>query len=496
MSDRISNNKSAINRFKERDRKGQVKHRQNNDVKTYYRLNTNTSEPTIIKPANIDRYIKPANEVYKILSLRRQDAMNNISELRTYRNTALNYCSELWKNNLESKQVDDSKHYVPVHMGVNIPTTKLTKSGKVPEQIIVSTLDELSGTFNVVDEIPFMLGNALIKNIVQAPKTIIAETHFNAIGKHDRPCYVIRKLLTCEVDYKTNLLVADEKYYQNSPTVAFPITLLVGAESNGACQLSRIDSIGHLGLSATKTLGLEDKVNIEIPDYLIEKFESSHHNAVPNNKKANSKFNIKKISATHHIHQRDDNFELLYALSHLSKTCIYKTEPSKFLRFNAKQLHDVEFYVDQLREENVRRNLDTYEHLKLLSAAQTLQQNDLIHNNGVISTALLQEHYAKTYNITNYECNSELCEFLDELRTFKPDRLIKLINTEETTPKRKYLTIPTPKNNTLAQDVKKWEGKIIDFDYAKEQHPDIVEKYFQEKAQNQNSSDNETTKNK
>ena len=440
------------------------------------------------------QYIKVALETSKILNLRRQAAMNNISQLKKYASAARDYAKYALRERLEEKQSKTGVTYPTPQTFLNyeIAPSKLTKSGDIATPIIKSSLETLAETFNIEDSIPIMAGNTLIKQLINAPKTIVGEMAFNAVGKHDRPCFVIRKLLTCKINNLTYLLLADEKYYQNSPTVAYPLTLIACGETSCACQLSRIDSIGHLGADIAKNLEIDDQVSIEIPDYLLEKFESSHHNAVPSNGKKSGtakKTHVRKIAGTHHIHERDDNFELLYALSHMAKTTIYRCEPQKFLKFNAKEIRAADFYVEGL--DSAKNNY--LETLKLISAATTLEQTDALHNSGVISTALLQEYFAKKYNITNFQPNPQLAQFLDELRTFKPDRQIKFFDAYSLVGERPYMLIPTPQNNKLEQGVKKMEGKLCDYDYAKEKHPEIVEEYRKYKKAKQAQSENSQT---
>ena len=469
------------------------KHNVNKNGQPQHGTLKSNSPTKVVKPEH-SQYIKVALETSKILNLRRQAAMNNLPQLKKYASAAKEYAKFALRDRLEESQNKTGTSYPTAQTFLNyeLPSSKLTKSGNIATPLIKSSLDTLSETFNVEDSIPIMAGNNLTKQLIKAPKTIVGEMAFNAVGKHDRPCFVIRKLLTCKINSLTYLLIADEKYYQNSPTVAYPLTLIACGETSCACQLSRIDSIGHLGADIAKSLEIEDQVSIEIPDYLLEKFESSHHNAVPSNGKKSEtlkKSRVRKISGTHHIHERDENFELLYALSHMAKTTIYRCEPQKYLKFNAKEIRSADFYVEGL--DSVKH--DYVKTLKLISAATTLEQTDALHNSGVISTALLQEYFAKTYNITNFQPNPQLAEFLDELRTFKPDRQIKCFDAYSFVGERPYLLIPAPKNNKLEQDVKKMEGKLCDYDYAKQKHPEIVEEYRKFKQAKQAQSENSQT---
>ena len=468
-----------------------------NDAKYNGSLKSKFPIKKVVDPEH-SQYIKVALETSKILNLRRQAAMNNISQLKKYASAARDYAKYALRERLEEKQSKTGVTYPTPQTFLNyeIAPSKLTKSGDIATPIIKSSLETLAETFNIEDSIPIMAGNTLIKQLINAPKTIIGEMAFNAVGKHDRPCFVIRKLLTCKINNLTYLLLADEKYYQNSPTVAYPLTLIACGEPSCACQLSRIDTIGHIGLDSIQSLGLEDMVNIEIPDYLQEKFGSYHHNAIASNSKKNDgskKSHVRKVSGTDHIHERDENFELLYALSHMAKTTIYRCEPQKFLKFNAKEIKTVDFYEYDITKQINSFKTSNSDKLKLYAATQTLEQTDALHNSGVISTALLQEYFAKKYNITNFQPNPQLAQFLDELRTFKPDRQIKFFDAYSLVGERPYMLIPTPQNNKLEQGVKKMEGKLCDYDYAKEKHPEIVEEYRKYKQAKQAQSENSQT---
>lgn len=450
---------------------------------------------TVSKPihsVDLTKYVKPANEVYEILNLRRQDVFKYLDQLRKYLSVAKNYSQELLKNHLEELHgaQSDDKYYNTIHTDINIPKTKLTKNGDICEPILKRTIEQLSQTFNVEDNIPIMLGGDLIKQLIRAPKKIVAETHFNAIGKHDRPCYVIRRLLECTINEKKYLLMADEKYYQNSPTVAYPLTLIACGEATLPCQISRIDSVGHLGKSTIEMLGLTDKTDIIIPDYLQEKFDSNHHNALPS-KKGNKRgrfSNIKQVSATHHIHERDANFELTFALSHLSKFTIYKTEPTKFLSHNAHEIKVDSYYVD---DSTTKKYCTPAEYFELMQKSMTLQSEDVLKNNAVISTERLQQYFAKTYNITNYTPDPQLAQFLDELRTFKPDRQnILIVNDSKT--KKPYPVFSVDSHHKLELEVKKIVGRFCDFDYVKVNRPDLLE-YYRSKIEAVKQGEQKTT---
>jgi hypothetical protein len=95
-----------------------------------------------------------------------------------------------------------------------LPYFKLTKNGSIKPEYAEKVLVELADTFNVTDNVPTSL-KALPNQIMGSPKTIVAEMCFNAVGDHDRPCLVVRKILECKIDNKTYMLLGDEKYYQN-----------------------------------------------------------------------------------------------------------------------------------------------------------------------------------------------------------------------------------------------------------------------------------------
>ncbi len=456
-----------------------LKQKPNQNIKQHYGLQPDSR--LIVKLANFNSYLKTAREVSRFVDGNRQQAMNNYAVLKKHSQIADQYAKEVWRLTLEEKYKNDTSQtgtYLSRYTSAEVPYCKLTKNGKIKPEYITEALFENSNDFNISDTIPFRV-NALTTQIMQAPKTIVAETCFNAVGDHDRPCFVIRRILSCEVNDKTYMLLSDEKYYQNSPTVAFPLTLLYGGEPDGAVQLARIDSVAHLDPDTPQVLGL-DGVEFIMPDYLLDKFSGNHHNVTPKGAHEHSK--IKKIAAGNHIHLRDSNFELLYTLSHMSKTLTYRTEPSRFLTFNAKEIHIGEFFLDNYQTKGSYNGdfgvqLDQY---KLLNEKLT---DAVIKYNGLVPTELLQKFYAKTYKITNYEPNPSFCAYMDELRTFKPERLATLVDTN-IIGKKNYPIYVCPENTKPNKDAKKMYGKIVDYDYTLEHNrQDIIELYKKAKEE-------------
>lgn len=442
-------------------------------------------------------FVGTSAKVAKLLTPKRQQAINNIDELRKHRKVAENWCHYTWRKKQESLQPDDKPGDLKTTASPTtfyVPQSRLTKNGDISEVIAKQTLDKLSDTFNLEDDQPFMIGNSLIQKLITAPKTVVAETYINGIGKHERPCFVIRKLLSCKIDGNTYMLVADEKYYQNSPTVAMPLTLLVGGEPHGIAQLARIDSIGHLGEDAAAQLGIQLKNPTLVPDYLKEKFESTHHNAVAHHKKKGktSKFQaVKKIAGTHHIHMRDENFELMYALCHMATNClqVYRNTPAKFLRFNAKEVSEGDIYIDDYKHINEHSTSMHYQ-LKLMALLNELKSNDIIGNSSVINTETLQQFFARTFNITNFENDNNLTQFLDEMRTFKPTELVKLVDPAKIVGPRQYLKLPGKAHKQFI----KMLNRIIDYDYIKahqDEYATFLSKYREMYANNPNSSEND-----
>ncbi len=443
-------------------------------------------------------YAPTAAKVARLLAPKRQQVINSIDELKKHKKVAENWCNMLWR------QAQNETVTVPTQRGelittpppstFYVPQNKLTKNGDIPDIVAKQTLESISDTFDLEDDQPFMLGNALIQKIVNAPKTVVAETYINGIGKHERPCFVIRKLLSCKLDGNTYMLVSDEKYYQNSPTVAMPLTLLVGGQPKGICQIARIDSIGHLGEDAAEQLGIKLTNPTLFPDYLKEKFESTHHNAVATHKKKSksSKFQaVKKIAGTHHIHMRDENFELMYALCHMAVNClqVYRNTPSKFLRFNAKEVSEGDIYLENYRKMNEHKT-SLHEQLELMSTLNNLKTDDIIGNSSVINTEVLQQFFVRTFNITNFENDNQLTQFLDEMRTFKPTELVKLIDPKKVVGPKKYLQLPGKAHKQFM----KMLHRIIDYDYIKahqDEYAEFLKQYRQLYSNNPNSSEND-----
>ena len=456
----------------------------NKKIKKLTKVNQNFtvrggSLETLVKKASYHSFIPTAQKVSKLLLPKRQQAINSIDEFKKYSHSAHDWCDMLWSQTQQEHYGD--KHTTPP-TSVCVPKSKLTKNGDINEVVAKQTLEKLSETFNLEDDQPFMIGNTLINKLIKAPKKVVAETYINAVGKHERPCFVVRKLLSCNIDGNTYMLVADEKYYQNSPTIAMPLTLLVGGEPHGIAQLARIDSIGHLGADAAAQLGITLKQPLEIPDYFEEKFNSTHHNAVPSHKKSkSSKFqSVKRIAATHHVHVRDENFELMYALCHMATKClpVYRNQPSKFLRFNAKEVSEGELYLKEYGKIHEHNATMKYQ-LEMLGLLNKLKTDDILGNNSVIHTEALQEFFVKTFNISNYEFDDNFTAFLDQMRTFKPTELVKLIDYSKVIGKRKYMQVPTKPDNKLERQVKKLLNRIVDFDYIK-LHPEKYEAWLDE----------------
>lgn len=472
---------------KNKNVKKTLKSKPNQSIKQHYGLEDNNSQ--ILTSANFNIYYKTANEVARLLSDGRQQGISNVNTLKKYSSIADQYASELWTNVLEEKYKDDTNEYASFmarYTAPDLPFCKLTKNGKIKEDTASKPLFDSLNEFNVVDTIPFRI-NSLSSQLMQAPKSIVAETCFNAVGDHNRPCFVIRKILSCEIHDKKYLLLSDEKYYQNSPTVAYPLTLLYGGLAEGAVQIARIDSVAHLDPKTPQVLGLKN-VEFNMPDYLLEKFTGNHHNYTP--KKGQDSNSVKKISASDHIHLRDSNFELLYALSHMTKTTTFRTDPTKFLTFNAKEIS-----VNDLLDENSNKN-ESYGHtlseqLDMYRHSMEKTEEIAVKNNGLVPTELLQKYYARTFNITNYEINPNFCKYMDELRAFKPERLATLVDTD-ILGKRKYSTYVAPTNSKPAIAAKRFVGKIIDYDYVvNHNRTDIIDYYKSEREKRINESKTE-----
>lgn len=469
-----------------------LKAKPNQSIFEHYGLVGKNNEGTpILHLANNNAYLKVAYDINNFLKGSRQETMRFLPHLKRYSLPAEQYATEVRRLYIQEKYKDDDTDYAAYMQNYNqpeLPYFKLTKNGSIKPEYAEKVLVELADTFNVTDNVPTSL-KALPNQIMGSPKTIVAEMCFNAVGDHDRPCLVVRKILECKIDNKTYMLLGDEKYYQNSPAISCPLTLIYAGEAGIPCQLYRLDSVAHLDPDMPSSYGLDIKFNM--PDYLLRKFEGNHQNVTPSDNHGGTK--LKKISASSHMHERDANFELMHRCAYMVNGLKFKSSPSpeKFLTFNAREIDfrefiDPEFGKHEGKRLSFEEQLNQYNQTneKLIEIAKA--------HKGIIPTELIQGYIARKYNITNYEINPDFCTQINELRTFKPERLAQIINPKITEP-RKYLTVECPVDAKTVKQAKKMYGKIIDYDYVLEhKRSDIVEYYKAQKAQREKQEDNTT----
>lgn len=458
-----------------------LKSKPNQTIFEHYGLKGKNNNGTpILRLANHNAYLKVAYDINNYLKGSRQETMRFLPHLKRYGLVAEQYANEVRKLYMQEKYKDDKSDigaYMSNYSCPEVPYFKLTKNGKIKPEYIAETLTESANTFNVEDNVPISL-KALTTQIISAPKTIEGEMCFNAIGDHDRPCFVSRKILSCRIDNKTYMLLSDEKYYQNSPTVAYPLTLLYAGEIGLPCQAYRIDSVAHLDPDMPKSYGLDIEFNM--PDYLVKKFEGNHQNVTPADNHGGTK--LKKISASSHIHERDANFELMHRCAYMVNGLKFRNSPcpDKFLTFNAREI-DIREFVEPDFNKHSQKGLSFGEQLEAYNKASDKLIEIAKSHKGIIPTQLLQEYYAKKYNITNYEINPEFCEYFDKIRSFTPERLATMISPE-VVGKHSYPTINCPVEATTVQQARKMIGKIIDYDYVLEHdRKDVIEYYRTQK---------------
>lgn len=457
----------------------------------YGLVGKNNDGTDILRLANHNAYLKVAYDINNFLKGSRQETMRFLPHLKRYSLPAEQYANEVRRLYIQEKYAEDNSDFAAYMQNYNqpeLPYFKLTKNGSIKPEYAVKTLEELADTFNVTDTVPTSL-KALPNQLITAPKTIIAEMCFNAVGDHDRPCLVVRKILECRIDNKTYMLLGDEKYYQNSPAISCPITLIYAGEAGLPCQLYRLDSIAHLDPDVPNVYKLD--VKFDMPDYLLRKFEGNHQNVTPSDNHGGTK--LRKVSASSHLHERDANFELMHRCAYMVNGLKFKSAPSpdKFLTFNAREV-DIREFIDPNYGKTENRRLSFEEQLDQYNKTGEKIIDLANKYRGIIPTELIQGYIARKYNITNYEINQNFCNQINDLRTFKPERLATIIDPNITEP-RKYLTVECPIDAKTVKQARKMYGKIIDYDYVLEHdRKDIVEYYKAQKAERQKQTDQST----
>lgn len=432
--------------------------------------------PNIVrKSANFNVYFKTANEITKYLNSGRLDAVNFYQTLKKYRDIAEIFSTENWKLLLKEKYKDRDAS-LTLHTGPEAPSDKLTRNGNIKPEIVKTLLDDMSNQFDVTEDIPFFIKD-LPQKLLKSEKRIVGEMCFNGLGDHDRTCFVRRRILESKLkdNGKTYILVSDEKFYENSPSSVCTLSLVYGAEAQGIAQIARVDTVGHLSPDMPNYLGLY-KVEYNMPDYLMRKFEEHHHNVVPGKKYV-------KISAENHIHIKEPVMELLYALSYMTKATIYKSNPSSFLHMNAKEIDIADFFIDNFsslikHQSHYVDSLDLYTKLNKMYVEASLEHD------GLVTTDRLEKYYSKAFNITNQTINPDFCRQMDDYRTFRVNKLATIIDPK-TIGTQSYPVYEAPKDAIPVVQAEKMKGKIVDFDYVKEHNlTEVIEEYQKNKENN------------
>lgn len=391
-----------------------------------------------------ENYRKKAVPVSKIIMGGPDSAITRIGELKQYENVITDYCERLWENYLVRVKGDQ---FDTLHKGAGLSRRKLKSNGEIPEIMLTNILEELSHTTLPQERYPFRLED-LTEKLIKAPKTIIAETAFNGVGKHKRPCFVIRRLLKCTINGEHYLLMADETYHQNTPKVCCPLYLLYGGNSEGICQIGRFDTIGHHGP--------QPQLNYHLPQYIIDVFENTHSNIIKPKSFKNSLGNKveSEVCCAHHQHKRDRKLETLFCASHFVSGILGKSDPTKFLKFNASSINLRDYY--KLNDDDTDEIIDGR-----INA-------DIENNNGLISTTYIQNYFAKTFNIVNYEHSPLLAYELDKIREYDPKKQVEFIDTN-IVPERKGYTNYKITNESLDRNIieKVESGRYLDWDQAK-----------------------------
>ncbi len=420
-------------------------------------------DESLLKSKQMMQYFYASQELKSLMQGDRHKVVKSIDAIINNHSLAKSFCEELWYSKVNSES-NNAGSNGGIYTGADVPTFALTKNGELQQTYAMAVLKNLENDFILEDEYPIMIGSSKIQKILDAPKKIVAQMYLNAVEKHNRPCFLIRNLLTCEIDDKVYLMVSDEKFYQNSPAVNFPLALLVSGKPYGICQLSRIDAVGILAPNSSQSLGIANK-KTKLPRYIVSKFHTSHHNALP--AKGNYKYGMKKVSAASHMHERDELFETMYALSYMVKVCSTKGDPKQFLKFNAREICDIEFYTSFSTPVNVGEKM----------------KNDAMNNSSVISTRAMRNYYARTYNITNYELDNKFSKQLDRFRVFNPDRTAVIVDTAEITAPQDVLLVAPSDDNMLEQKCRARENEIIDIAYVQENSKQYSHTQQRNKAQ-------------
>lgn len=431
-------------------------------------LKTDTSNSTILqhygldgsafvkKSANFNSYFTLANEVHKHLSTGRLDAINHYDSLKKYQSLAESFSKEMWRDYLDTKYKDRIDHNETLYYNPTVPPEKLTRNGNIKPDVAKQVLYDLADQFDVVEDMPFFL-KGLGLSLINAPKKIIAEMDFNSVGDHNRTCFVKRRILECTIPHTGNtyMLLSDEKFYENSPASVCTMSLLYGAEAKGVCQLCRVDTVAHLSPDTPDSLGLN--IKYQMADYLLRKFNEHHHNAIPGRK-------FVKVGADHHIHTRDSIYELLYALSYISKSTIYRTNPIKFQHMNAKQIDESDFFIDNFSG-RTKHQADITATLELFQKRNEEYERASIEHDGLITTDRLERYYITAHNITNQTINPDFCKAMDSYRTFMPKRICSIIDPAIVgTDSHPIYTAPAD-SKPIKQAIKLQGKYYVDYDY-------------------------------
>lgn len=444
--------------------------------------------------------LRPANEKYKKASILLKSAFAAKGRLdltkgkksfddtkKKYGVIAKEYCEDVWRDYCELNNLTYNSKF-------DLPNSFLTKKGKVIPNMAKLLLEHFSEDFDIIDDLPHMPDNNLIKNLITAPKTVIAQQCINGMTefRHSRPCVILRQLLECEVNGSKYLLINDIKFYQNSPVIASPLIVLRNGYKKGACLISRIDEIGMLSpedYSHYKEIYQKQHPRTKLTDpiyprYLLEKFEESHQNTrnLTNNKFFKSE---DTASQTRHIHKANEEFFMLNALAVLESSYNFsktKKTDKVFKAFNAQNIQ-LEDYTDRSSHEDIIRKTEDkhvyngIEAVKNYFDEMTQSQfhvdefviDKVMPNGGLISTEDIIKLINKFYN-TNYTPDKKLVETLDEVRMFKPLRKIRYIDSSLLPPLDKSApSVSTKLTNKLELYVRKNTqfGSYIDDEYLK-----------------------------
>lgn len=427
-----------------------------------------------LSPANFNTYYKAAMEVRELLGRGRLVSLTkkNYATAEKQKNIAHIFVEDNWQTYCEQHGLTyvRDKYYVP--------ETLLTKSGMLPQTYIKALIEHYQNTFDVDDQIPTDINPALIASIIKAPKHVVAEMQINGTGKHNRPCYIVRQLLECEVNSQKYLLMCDQKYYQNSPVVACPLILLRNGYKNGAFIIARPDELGAFDKEELKYFRerypklFKDKPKDypHYPDYLESKFDEIHPNS--QNNTTYKWFSVEKTAPqSRHFHVITEDYQLMHTLATMANMVAYHTKPKEYRKYQAKHMDYKDYYVEGSHKHSYSTVEEFYreEH-----RADFLIAQEIVKNHGIISTERLSTYFSKLYNITNNTPNKRFCGVMDKYRYFIPTRKTDYIEQSQIPPlATTALYVPVSKQNKQELAVKNHLGDYIDQDYINS-HPEVL----------------------